>query len=489
MKILRNKLNWLTAVLSLLLVTSCMNDLQELNRNPNQPEEVPTEYLLSYAQELMLDQMYGGFDNSRVGMTLAQYWSQNQYTEESRYQYRAGTLNTTWNSFYTGIYNLQEVIRLNEESEALRSENQIAVARIMRAWAFQFLTDVFGDIPYTEALNAVEGNVSPAYTPQSEIYPDLLKELQEASAQINMEEETPGFGGGDLIYGGDMTKWKKFANALILRVAIRMADRMEAQSLAAIEGAYQEAFQSNEDNAMINYLASQPNTHPLYVDVVVNGRVDYSSSNVLVDRLLELNDPRLPQYFEPAGNSDGEFIGRPFGQNSANANAQDVDDVSQLSERVLSPDFPGVLMDYAEVNFILAEAAARGANVGGTAAEYYGDGIRASMNWWGVENDGQIDQYIAAHPYNPADFRQSIGEQKWIALYMQGFQGWIEYRRLDFDNILQMPVDGALININQVPVRRMYPPDEQTLNRTNYQEAVARIGADDLTTKVWWDVN
>lgn len=468
-------------------VISCTDNFENINENPNQPAEVPRSYLFTYAVETMLDQLYGGFDNSRVGMTLAQYWSQNQYTEESRFQYRPATNNTTWNTMYTGLFNLQEIIRLNDEDEVTRSENEVAAARIMKVWGFHILTDIYGDIPYEESLKAIDNNVSPGYTPQSEIYPSLLTELREARDQIDTDAE--GFGSADLIYGGDMTKWKKFANALIMRIAIRMSDRMESEALAAIEEAYASGtFTSNDDNAVINYLDAQPNTNPLYVDVIVNNRIDFSSSKPLVDLLLGLDDPRVASFFEPA-KSSGNFVGRPFGQNAAAANALVPDDVSQLSERILSPDFPGMIMDFAEVNFILAEAAQRGATVGMSAAEYYEEGIRASMEYWEAGTTSEIDDYIDAHPYNAADWQQSIGVQKYIALYMQGFQGWAEYRRLDFTGILVMPVSGPLIDIDQVPVRRTYPPDEQTLNKANYTAAVESQGADDYETKVWWDVN
>jgi hypothetical protein len=477
-----------TACLTLImLLSACTGNFDETNTNPNQPGNVPTAYLFTYAQETLLDRLYDGFDNSRVGMTLAQYWSQNQYTEESRYQYRPATNNTTWNAFYTGLFNLQEIIRLNEANEIDPSINEVAVARIMKAWAFQFLTDVYGDIPYTDALQAPDGKSSPAYTPQSEIYPDLLQELQEARDQIDVNQ--PGFGDADLIYGGDMEKWRRFANSLILRVAIRMSDRMEAEALAAIEDAEASGvFETNDDNASIKYLMSQPSTNPLYVDVVVANRIDFSSSNILVDQLLDLDDPRINAYFEPAVES-GEFVGRPFGQNAAAANALNPNAVSQLSEKVLSPDFPGMLMDLAEVNFILAEAAQRGATLSMTPAEYYAEGIRASMEYWDVATPGEIDAYIAAHPYDAANYKQSIGVQKWIALYMQGFQGWIEYRRLDFTGVLGFPVDGPLVDIEEIPLRRVYPPDEQTLNRSNYVTAVTAMGSDDLVTPVWWDVN
>lgn len=473
---------------ALLMATSCQ-DFEETNTNPNQATTSPPEYLLTQAQEVMLDQLYDGFDNSRIGMTLAQYWSQNQYTDESRYLYRPQTNNTTWNNFYTSINNLQEIIRLNEADEAGRNDNQIAVARIMKAWAFHTLTDIYGDIPYLEAANAVGDNFSPTYTPQQEIYTNLLKELTEAQAQLDVAGE--GFDGGDLIYGSDLTKWKKFANSLKLRVAIRMADRMPAEAATAIsEAVAAGVFTSNDDNAAIQYLASQPNTNPLYVDVVVGGRIDYSASNILVGQLQQRNDPRLESYFEPAVTS-GTFIGRPFGQNSNQANAQNADDVSQLSETILAPDFEGMLMDYAEVNFILSEAVVRGALAGDPAA-YYAQGITASMNYWGITNAGAINAYIQANPLNVANYKQTLGIQKWIALYMQGFQGWAEYRRLDF-GILQFPPVGGVLNssVTRIPLRRVYPPLEQTLNGENYRTALDRqfSGDDSFVMPLWWDVN
>lgn len=473
-------------IFTLAVVMLACEDFEDVNTNPNQPNDVPRSYLFTYATETILDQMYSGFDNSRVGMTLAQFWSQNQYTEESRYQYRPSTNNTTWNTIYTGLYNLQEIVRLNEEDEVTSSANEVAIAKIMQAWTYQFLTDVYGDIPYNDALGAGQGVVSPTYTPQEEIYPSLLENLREARDMIDVT--LPGFGEADLVYGGDMELWRKFANSLILRVAIRMADRMEAESLAAIEEAYASGvFEDYTETAQINYLITQPSTNPLYVDVVVGNRIDFSSSKTLVDEMLSRNDPRLPFYFEPA-EASGEFVGRPFGQNAAAANAMTPEEVSQLSEKVLSPDFPGLMMDAAEVRFILAEAAQRGAALDKTPAEFYAEGITESMEYWGVMDPVAIEDYIAANPYDAANWKQSIGIQKWIALYMQGYQGWIEYRRLDFTGVLDMPVNGPLVDIEHVPYRRTYPPDEQTLNQTNYQEAVQRQGADDMETKVWWDV-
>ncbi len=472
-----------------MLATSCTDGFEELNENPNEPAVVPTNYLLTYAEERIIDRVYDGFDNARIGMTLAQYWSQNQYSEESRFQYRPGTNNTTWDDLYATTNDLQQIIRINEADSAKGpaiTNNQIAVARILKVWTFQLLTDIYGDIPYTEALNITE-TPTPAYTLQSEIYPDLIKELTEASAQITPEASS--FESGDLIYGSDMGEWKKFANSLKLRVAMRMVDVMPNEASQAITEAVDAGvFASNDDNAYLQYLTSQPSTYPLYVDYVVNGRQDFCSSNVMIGQLQRRNDPRIASYFRPAS-STNTYIGRPFGQSPTNANAMPPATVSQLNERIYAPDFQGMLMDYAEVSFILAEAAARGITVPKSAEAYYAQGITASMNYWGVTDGGAIGAYIAANPYDGTNYKQSIGVQKWIALYMQGIQGWSEWRRLDFKGVFQMPVDGPLININQVPVRRIYPNNEQNLNNANYLKAVGEQGEDNYVTKVWWDVN
>ena len=472
-----------------LLAGACTEGFEDLNENPNEPSVVPTNYLLTYAEERIADRVYNGFDNSRIGMTLAQYWSQNQYSDESRYQYRPQTNNTTWDDLYTGIYNLQEIIRINEADSATAlgtRNNQIAIARILKAWTFQFLTDTYGAVPYEEALNISE-DPTPAYTPQSEIYPDLINELTEASSQIDLE--APGFLSGDLIYGSDMSKWKKFANSLKARVAMRMVDVLPDQAAQAItEAVAAGVFESNDDIAAVRYLTSQPSTFPLYDDYVVNGRQDFSSSDVLVGQLQQRDDPRLAKYFEPAA-ATGTFIGRPYGQSPTNANAIPPTAVSQLNERVYSAEFPGLLMDYADLSFILAEAAARGIAVGRSAEAYYAQGIRASMNFWNVDEAAAINAYIAANPYDGGDYKQSIGVQRWIALYMQGIQGWSVWRRLDFTGVLKMPVDGPLIDIDRIPVRRPYPPAEQSLNLENYRDAINEQGEDSFTEKLWWDVN
>ena len=336
---------------------------------------------------------------------------------------------------------------------------------------------------------------NPAYDSQEEIYRTFLSQLTEASDRIELEGTGPA---GDAIYGGDMTKWKKFVNSLKLRVAMRMADRDAAAAGAAVaEAVAAGVMESNDDNALFSYLPSAPNNNPLNEDFKT--RNDFAVSNVLVDKLLELNDPRIDFYAEPTANSvvagTPEYVGEAYGLDEINAAATQDDAISQRSAEVLAPDADGIYMQYAEVAFLLAEAVERGF-IAGSAAEFYNQGVTASMNYW---NDGSVDaagieaylaqptvnyeaQVAAGEPWN-----EVIGEQKWLSLYMQGIEAWSEYRRLDF-GVLQMPADGPLEGAG-IPLRLRYPLDEQSANEENYRAAVAAQGEDLLTTRLWWDVD
>lgn len=490
----------IVALTLLISLGACDKNFEEINVNPNQPPKVPTSALLTSAQKELMDFIWDEWHNGRFGMVYAQYWAQNEYTEESRYQLRDGINNNYWVYYYAGrdadldgapngggLADLQEIIRLNTESpgEYTRygdTDNQIAVARIMKAWMFQIITDIWGDVPYSEALQGSK-NPSPAYTPQSEIYKDLLKELTEASAQI--KTAAPGFPTGDLIYGGKMDKWKKFANSLKLRVAIRMADREPALAARAINEALAAGvFTSNEDNALLKYLTAVPNNNPLNQDR--QERTDFAASKPLIDLMTKYQDPRIGVYAEEKVNGGG-FVGMPYGVTNAQAGAIKDADVSQPGDAVLAPEAPGIYITYDEVLFIQAEAAQRGFT-SGNAASLYNDAIKASMNFWGITNEAAITAYQARVPYDANNWKQSLGEQKWLALYMQGIQGWTEWRRLDFTGVLVMPEAGPLVGTG-IPVRVTYPTIEQQLNRSNYDAALSRQGPDMLSTRMWWDAN
>ena len=485
------KKNTLSLFASLLLLCSCYK-LEDSNVNPNEPVFVTASALLNWS-------IYSLATNSSHNSGLAmqnlfcQHFSE-AYTSISRYQLSPYYFD--FRSFHS-ILDLQQIIRLcAEEPDAQRGggdpANQIAQARILKAWLFQTMTDRWGDIPYTEA---VSDKLAPRYDTQESIYRDLLRELDEAAAQIR--PDAPGPVGttvnADALYIGNMAQWKKFANSTALRVAIRMADRDWPTAKTAIEKAYTGGvFDNNNDNARYIFFpppSIYPNPFSVDYSYYIPGNMyppSYCISKPLMDVLKGLDDPRIPKYAAPAFKT-GQYEGRPYGLELADNLALDGQNYSPLSEKAAAPDGQVVMLDYAEVCFILAEAIERGAAIPGSAADWYHKGIRASLEWWGVDATATIDTYLARpdvrYDTAPGTWKEKIGKQKWLALFLQGGEAWTEWRRLDF-GILQPPP-----GLDFIPTRYLYPDNEQIVNKKSYDEAVSRLpGGDKLTSKVWWDV-
>ena len=505
------KYKYLVLALFMFGAVSCGDNFGDINIDPNNPSVVPAEYLLTSAQNAMADDTWDEWMNGRFGLLVSQYWSQNNYTDESRYTFRQGTINNYWGYYYDRtLRDLEEVKNLVKAGDdyalgLASAYNKIAVAEILECWMYQFMTDTWGPLPYTEALMGSEIR-TPKYDSQKDIYLSLLSRLEKAKADI--DEGAGGFDAADIIYGGDMGLWRKFASSLILRVAMRMSDVESSTAQTAVQGSYADAFSSNDDNAYFSYLSDAPNNNPLNQDRIERGNADFCLSNILVDKALgSRNDPRVEAFADPAVNS-GEYVGRPYGQSSANAASEAPEDYSQPSGAmavqgvgsfaatdVVAPVAKMTLMNYSEVCFILAEAHERGWTVSGSAEEWYNAGITASMNEWGITDEVAIADYLSQasvdYAIAPGDWKQKIGVQKWIALFMQGVQGWSEWRRLDFD-LLELPVEGATgdIGSKEAPVRLTYPTNEQTQNGANYNDAVNNLlgGPDKLSTRLWWDV-
>lgn len=482
-------------------MVSCTKDFEDLNENPNQPTNVPPSYLLISAQKGLMNNLWDDWWNGRFGLLYSQYWSQAAYTDESRYQPRDNNTNTYWLMFYAGttvsqpgspaggsLMDLQTIIDMNTDPETAdevsvygSNNNQIAVARILKAWMFHIMTDIWGDIPYFEALQGAD-NPSPAFTPQRDIYMDLLKELKEAAAQIEVGELGVE---GDNIYNGDMEKWRRFANSLRMRVALRMIDVEEAIARDEIADAAPGAFQSNDDNALFRYESSVPNNNPL--NEARKTRRDFVISEPLVDMLKDKDDPRLTVYAAPTENDPNAYEGFPYGLSANDAAALDIEDYSEPpTATVIAANAPGILMLYDEVKFILAEV-----NMSETDFE---EGVEASLEFWGDEFGGisqtDISAYMTLNYTAYTLTKEMIWREKYIALYMQGIQGWSLWRRTG-NPPLDPPAAGSLVPLNNtiIPTRMTYPRDEQLLNRENYQEAVQRQGPDRQDTKLWWDVN
>lgn len=491
---MKHILNITTLAFSALSLVSCTKNFDDLNRDPTRPTTITPEALITSAEKSASDVMYNNFVNGRVGMLGSQYWSHsNGDGMYARYFLDEGTNNLLWSLYSSALTNLDEIIKMREADPEAVTANSAAIANILSVWIFQVLTDVYGNIPYSEALKGIN-NFTARYDDSRAIYDSLVARIDRQLPLLD-----PGlasFRSGEKIYNGDVTKWRKLANSLKLRIGIRMADAYPDVAKGIVESAIAGGvIDDNSSNALFPYLSAAPDQFPYSQLQGGSMLLDYKMSKTLVDFMGELSDPRLPKYARPA-DADGEYHGLTYGLANQPENVNNA--FSYPGTRPYSPDFPGIIMTKAEVDFAMAEAAARGWAAGLTAAQHYENGIRASMAFWQVTDQQAIANYLDKVEYSQADWRNCIGTQKWLSLYMQGLQGWFERTRLEFnkpgrenDVLFATPVlilDNNIAQANlTVPYRLTYPVSEANINRTNYQQAGQAIGGDTKATKLWWN--
>lgn len=461
---------------------SCDKNLTDLNVDRKRASDVPAPTLFSNAQKNLTDVVTSSNVNLNIFRLVSQYWTQTTYTDESRYDLATRNIpQNFWNVLYRDVLrDLQEAknstIALTGSSvDPIQRKNQLAMIDIMQVYAWSILVNTFGDVPYRSALNA--DSVLPRYEKQQDIYNDLLLRLD--TSVTNLNATGGSFDNADLLYGGDVAEWKKFGNSLLLKLGMIIADVNAAKAKSVVEKAAPNVFTSNDDNATFEYLESPPNTNPIWVDLVQSGRKDFVAANTIVNQLNQLNDPRRKYYFTLSSTQD--YKGGTYGASNNYAT------FSKPSQMITSPDFEATLLDYAEVEFLLAEAVERGYNVPGTAEQHYNNAVTASIEYWGgtaAEAQAYLAQPTVAYATATGDWRQKIGTQKWIALYNRGYDAWVEWRRLDYP-VLTPP---ANMTAKDIPVRFTYPVQEQNLNKTNYQSAVTSIGGDVIGTRLFWDV-
>ncbi len=459
---------------------SCKKDFGDINIDKKKPSEVPPGALFSFATKSLTDDLNNTNVNVNIFRMLAQQWTETTYIDEANYDLATRDIpQNFWNNIYLNtIKSLNEVQRLIPLQGALVGKdvltNQDACAEILNVYAFSVLVNTFGNIPYTQALDPE--NVYPKYDDAATIYTDLLKRLDAAIAKIKATEA--GFGDNDLLYGGDMAGWKTFGYSLKLKLGMILADSNPTTAKSVVEAAAPKALMSNADNVAFHYLTAPPNTNQVWVDLVQSGRKDFVAANTLVDAMIALHDPRIPQYFTE--DAKGLYSGGIY------AASNNYSTFSKPSHTVSAPDFEALFIDAAEVQFLLAEAVERGMSVGGTAASHYEAAIRASIEYWGgtkADADEYLAQPTVAYATAKGNYKQKVGTQKWLALYNRGFDAWTEWRRFDFP--ILTPPSG--MTQNDIPKRFTYPVQEQNLNTANFNAAAAAIGSDKVSTKLFWD--
>lgn len=461
----------------LISLGSCSGDLEDMNVDTKNATSAPAEAFFNLAIKNMSDLQsgitYGAngnpFNTTRI---LVQQISSVTYNEGATYY-----SNFDWENVYTDV-----LINLKQSSEVLNSnteeagdpvlKNKLAMTEIMTVYTYAKLVESFGDIPYSEALDI--DNISPVFDDAQTVYNDLINRLN--AAILSLDPTVAGYS-QDIIYNGEVSQWLKFANSLKLQMGMRIMDVNPQLGSETVIAAAPGVFTSNADNATIEHLSSPPNTNELWTDLAVGNRRDFVGAESFIGLMNELEDPRREVFFQSV---NGEFIGAPSGLVVAYA------DFSKFGTLFYQPTTSVILLDYASVEFFLAEAAERGIGSISNPEAHYNAAIRASFDYYNVEG---ADEYLAqpevAYVTATGDWKQKIGEQKWIALFNQGLEAWTEYRRLDQPQLVAPP--GSYVDI--VPVRLTYPISEQNLNRANYEAASSAIGGDLLTTKLFWDVN
>ncbi|MBN1414171.1 MAG: SusD/RagB family nutrient-binding outer membrane lipoprotein [Bacteroidales bacterium] len=462
-----------------LFIVSCDETFEEMNKNPNEPTSVPSGLLTTNIMAYIGNYTYSTFWGGDMGSCWSQQWAKVNYEDEERYKVRQSVIE---GYCWKGIYEDVIADAKSMEKLAIDEGNKVnqGVALVLQAYGFSILTEMFGDVPFTEAGQGEEGVITPKYDGQESIYDGLFAMLDQAESLIASGDGSIN-ASTDLIYGGNATRWRKFANSLKFRLLMRISHKKDVSAdLQAVAG--RPLFSSMSDDAGIRYLSASPSANPMYESIVYGARFEYKINSVMVDMLDNLNDPRLPVYAQP--NSNGEYRGKPAGIEEVPNDDYNYDNVSAIGELYLEPDFPGFLMTYSELMFLMAEAAHKGYISGGTAAAtiYYNKGIEASFAFNGV-SDG-FAAYIAQNSiaYTEASGLQKIAEQNWIALFCQGQESWTEWRRTGYP-VLSPAIDAV---VSEIPSRLNYPTIEQSVNATSWAAAKAAMGGDDLTTKFWW---
>jgi len=499
----------------LLGVGACNTDkLINVNEDPNNPTSAPPQAVFTYATRVAMQRWFGSNPTNMRGPVLtAQHLAQVQYPDEDQYLRLDGTVTDASfiNTYANELKNFQAVIDagVTDAQPLLWGPPQV-----MRSLIFGYVTDVWGDVPYSEALkgDAETAVILPVYDAQKDIYAGLFKDLSDAvTAMAGAPGSAATLGAADPIYGGDRVKWQRFANSLRLRHAMRLSNvdptTARAQITAAI-GAAGGLIQSNADNAKMTWPGDGVYDNPW----AANNRTrdDHRLSDRLTNEMIPVGDPRIGVYAQPtlcftnpAGTgcpvNPAQYAGMPNALTAAQAGNYSL--ISSRPGRVFystnrfcsgctgltGASFPSFIMTYAEVSLILAEAAQRGW-IAGSAAAYYEQGIRASMAQWGVTNTAAIDAFLAqpaiAYQGGTPGLRQ-IALQKWIALYSDGVEAWAEWRRTCVPATVK---PGPAAVINTVPRRYQYSTREHAVNATNLEAAVARQGgADSFTSRMYWD--
>ncbi|WP_343854343.1 SusD/RagB family nutrient-binding outer membrane lipoprotein [Algoriphagus jejuensis] len=485
--ILINKISGILVICMLCTSLSCTEDWSEMNINPNQPSAVPPSNVFGAGLTVVAGQLFG----ERIGIYYAGTWSgQTAAIGAGDYEFRVGINSDQWDNLFRAMAYFEDSRKTALEAG---NTNLAAVSLIMKAFTAQQTSDMWGDIPYSQAfLLEQEGILNPVFDTHKEVYTQILSELAEANTLLNANVGTIGV--GDFIYAGNVSKWKKFANSLRLRVAMRMSvvdPQAAAPVISQILGdpATYPVIEANIDNAYMNWPGIATNNIEPWrarLGVPTNKQDGYRTNYDMINLLVEMNDPRLPVYADK--NQNGFYNGYKMGIGqtgfplNTNANVSHIGNRFGYDDKGFSP-----FMNASQVWFIKAEAAERGLVSGGNAQEYYTKGITTAMQENSISQAG-IDTYLmgtdVAWGSGTKSNLEKIRLQNWIGLYKQSVEAWAEVRRTDVPMLVNVSNDYAS-NHNRPPFRMSYPANEVAFNES-FPDNVVQVDIF-YGDQIWWD--
>lgn len=508
---MKTKTHIYITILLLLVTAACEKNFDEINTNTVDPtsEVVDPVFVLNNA---IIGLSFPSGTNIYYEAAIVQqivtpnsgFISGANFNQDNR-----NNTGNLWDDYYTTVIKHTGDV-INQISDLPEKSNLLNITRIIQSYAFMVLTDSYGDIPYSEAGKGFSDQiVLPVYDAQQNIYPDLISTVAAAVAALNDGGDDVS---GEVMYGGDLDKWRKLGNSLLLRMGMRLVNADASLAQQTVQSAFSAGLmESNADNFVIVHDNNFTNPYGFTFNgteannlYLVDEFVNYLSGN---------NDPRLQtiairyigagsgpeQTLDIASKDPADQVGMPMGHDNSSIGQVVSDlglasfyDFSQLDRYTLGAiNAPMFLLTYSQTQLLLAEAATRGW-ISGNAATFYENGVRAHMEQlaaYGPESvipQAEIDDYLTANPFNPVNALEQINTQYWVSSFLNGPEVFANFRRSDFPNLPPNPYPGQDISGDFIN-RLTYPTAEIAVNQANLEAAVARMGPDNLDTKVWWD--
>ena len=465
---------------------SCTKDFAEINTNPNTTAAATPETLLAPA---LLAMVNGNMNRAmRLNHELMQVAVTTSDSREfHRYVIRPTESDYMWRTWYLQITNFRDMYKSANITKQVGYKTYMGIALILDVWASSMITDMYGDVPYFQSNLGKEGVLMPQFDKQKDIYPDLFRKLEEANVLLKENVNIPDAQKMlDPLYTGIAANWRKFGNSLYLRLLMRASGKAELGAIAKIK----EVVETNKAEYPImasnieSAILPVGGTTPLISDFANDRDLDFNGgkgyTEFFINNLNAWTDPRLAKWATVSG---GGYIGMPSGY----ANGQIPEAMSTYLVTLKSDKRLGNILNYAELQFILAEAALKG-YISGTPQSFYDKGVENAITMWDLPwSAAQLEKEdVKWNELGTLDQKmEQIMLQKYYTLFFTDFQSWSEFRRTGHP---VLPIGPGVQNNGKMPSRFRYPINTQATNPENYNKAVAAMGGeDDINVKVWWN--